>query len=50
MDNYGIIQQHMTFRGFNDSERFLDQSQCFKMLESKKNISYVAKIVEKINQ
>ena len=26
VDEYGIIQQKMTFKGFNDSKRLLDQS------------------------
>ena len=29
-------QQHMTFKGFNDSKRLLDRSQYFKMLDGKK--------------
>ena len=29
IDDYGIIQQHMTFKGFNDSRRLLDRSQYF---------------------
>ena len=33
IDDYGIIQQHMTFKGFNDSKRLLDRSQNFDMLE-----------------
>ena len=48
-DAFGIIQQHMTFKGFNDSNRFLDRCQYFDMLKGKKN-SYVTKILEKIIQ
>ena len=48
IDEYGIIQEHKIFKGFNDSKRLLDRSQYFKMIESKKNYSYVAKILEKI--
>ena len=33
---FGIIQQHMTFKGFTDSKRLLDRSQFFNMLEGKK--------------
>ena len=29
IDVYGVIQQHMTFKGFNDSKRLLDRSQYF---------------------
>ena len=36
IDEYGIIQEHKTFKGFNDSNRLLDQSQYFKMKEGKK--------------
>ena len=32
----GIIEQHMTFKGFNDSKRLLDRSQYFNMLDGKK--------------
>ena len=37
----GIIEEHNTFTGFIDSKRFLDGSHNFKMIEDKKNISYV---------
>ena len=30
------MQQHMIFKGFNDSKRFLDRSQYFDMLEGEK--------------
>ena len=36
IDNYGIIQEHKTFKRFNDSNRLLDRSQHFKMIEVKK--------------
>ena len=36
IDEYGIIQENKTFKGFNDSKRFLDRSQYFKMIEGKK--------------
>ena len=36
INDYGIIQQHMTFKGFNDSKRLLDRSQYFDMLDGKK--------------
>ena len=36
IDDYGIIQQHMIFKGFNDSKRLLDRSQYFDMLDGKK--------------
>ena len=35
-DDYGIIQEHKTFKGFNDSNRLLNGSQYFKMIEGKK--------------
>ena len=40
IDKYGIIQQHLTFKGFSDSKRLLDWSQNFKSLDGKK-ISFV---------
>ena len=36
MDEYGIIQQHATFKGFIDSKRLLDRSQYFDKLKGKK--------------
>ena len=36
IDNYGIIQEHKTFKGFDDSKRLLDRFQYFKMIEGKK--------------
>ena len=36
IDKYGIIQQHMTFKGFNDDKRLLDCSQYLNMLKGKK--------------
>ena len=46
IDDYGIIQEHKTLKGFNDSNRLLNRSLYFKMIEGKK--SYVTKILEKI--
>ena len=37
LDNY-FIQEHKIFKGFNDNEGLLDQSQFFKMIEGK-NVS-----------
>ena len=36
IDNYGIIQEHKTFKKFSDSKRLLDRSQYFKMKEGEK--------------
>ena len=36
INDLGIIEQHMTFKGFNDSKRLLDRSQYFDMWEGKK--------------
>ena len=33
IDKHGIIQEHKTFKGFNDSNRLLDQPQDFKLIE-----------------
>ena len=38
INEFGIVQQHMTFKVFNDSKRLLDPSQYFNLLEGK-NIS-----------
>ena len=32
-DNYGVIQKHKTFKGFNDNKMLLDRSQYLKMTE-----------------
>ena len=36
IDRFGINQQHMTFKGFNDSKRLLDWSQNSETLEVEK--------------
>ena len=36
IDDCGIVQEHKTFKGFNDSKRLLDRSQYFKMIEGEK--------------
>ena len=36
IDDYGIIKEQKTFKGFNDSKQLLDRSQYFKMIEGKK--------------
>ena len=36
INDLGIIEQHMTFKGFIDSKRLLDRSQYFDMWEGKK--------------
>ena len=36
-NKFGTIQEHKTFEGFDDSERTLDGSQNFKLIEGKKN-------------
>ena len=33
IDEFGIIQEHKTFKGINDSKRLLDRSQYFKTIE-----------------
>ena len=35
IDEYGIIKEHKTFKGFNDSNRLLNRSQYFEMIEGK---------------
>ena len=41
INDFGINQQHRTFKGFNDSKRILDRSHYFKQLEGLKTINYV---------
>ena len=43
IDDYGIIQEHKTFEGFNDSKRLLDRSQYFKMIKGKKGSALLPK-------
>ena len=33
IDKFGIVQEHKTFKGFNDSKRFLDRPQYFETIE-----------------
>ena len=47
IDDYGIIQEHKTFKGFNDSKRLIDRSQYFKMIEGKKLSAILPKIWRK---
>ena len=35
--NFGFLQEHKTFEGFEDNKRLLDRSQYFKMIKRKKN-------------
>ena len=41
------IDKHKTFKGVNASKRFLDRSQCFKMIEGKKLSGLLPKSWEK---
>ena len=36
INEFGILQEHKTFKGFNDSKRLLNRSQYFKMKNGKK--------------
>ena len=36
INELGVIEQYMTFKGFNDSKRLLDRYQYFNMLKGKK--------------
>ena len=44
IDKYDIIQEHKVFKGFKDSKRLLDRSQCFKMIEGKKYLLCYLKV------
>ena len=35
-DNYGILREHKTFKGFNDSKRLLDRSLYLNKIDGKK--------------
>ena len=48
IDDYGIIKEHKTFEGFNDSKRLLDRSQYFKMKEGKKISAILPKSWKKL--
>ena len=47
IDHYGIIQQHMTFKGYKDSKRLLDRSQYFDMLKRKKITAILPRLWKK---
>ena len=34
IEKLGVIEYQKTFQRFNDNERLLDRSQCFKLIES----------------
>ena len=36
LDEYGVIKEQKTFRGFNDAKRVLDRFQYFKLIEGEK--------------
>ena len=47
INEIGIIQQHLTVKGFNDNKRLLDHSQYFIMLEGKKISELLPRSCEK---
>ena len=48
IDKAGIVQEHKTFRGFDESERLLDGSQFLEKIDCEKKIGYLTKIIEKV--
>ena len=46
-NEFGNIQQYLTFKSFNDSKRLLNQSQYFHMLEGKKISAMLPRIWKK---
>ena len=36
VNEFAIVEEHKTVKGFNVSERLIDRSQCFNMIEVKK--------------
>ena len=47
IDEFGIVQEHQTFKGFNNSKRLLYRSQNFKMIEGKQVSALLPKIWKK---
>ena len=43
INDYGFIQEHKTFKGFNNTKRLLDRSQYNKMIEGKKISAFLPK-------
>ena len=48
MDKFGIVEEHKTYKGFNDSKRLLDRSQKYKMIEGKKYLHCYLKAGKKL--
>ena len=48
IDDSGIIQEHKTFKGFNDSNRLLDRSQNYKLIEGEKISAMLPRSWEKL--
>ena len=48
IEDYGIIQEHKSFKGFNDCERLLDRSQYFNMKEDKKKSAMLPRSWKKL--
>ena len=48
IDKFGIVQEHKTFKGLNDSKRLLDRSQKYKMIEGKQVSALLPKSWRKI--
>ena len=44
INEYGLIQENKTFKGFNNSKRLLERSQYFKMIEGKTNLHRYIKV------
>ena len=48
INEYGVIQENKTFKGFIDSKRLLDRSQYFKIREGKKVSALLPKSWKKL--
>ena len=47
IDKAGIVEEHKTFRGFNESERLLDRSQILERIDGEKKSALLPKSLKK---
>ena len=48
IDEFGTVQEHKTFKGFNDIKRHLDRSEFFKMVRGEKISAVLPKSSKKL--
>ena len=49
INEYGLVEEHKTFKGFSDIERLLDSKKYFDMQQGKKLLEQFSSFVEKIS-